>query len=74
MTGIRSVVPFSSDEHLPVRNVTRGRYPHLADRCHAHTEGDVAFDLEPAAAGSDGARQETAARSRTAACKSPCPA
>jgi hypothetical protein len=35
---------------LPVRNVTRTSYPHLAYGRDVCTEGDVAFDLEPVAA------------------------
>ena len=50
MTGIRSAVPVSSAEYLPVRNVTRTGNTQVARSHDARAEGDVAFDLEPAAA------------------------
>jgi hypothetical protein len=50
LTGIRSAVPVSSAEHLPVRNVTRTGHMHVAHGRDARAEGDVAVDLEPAAA------------------------
>jgi len=50
MTGIRSAVPVSSAEDLPVRNTARTGHMHVPHGRDARAEGDVTVDLEPTAA------------------------
>ncbi len=68
MTGIRSAVGVSSAEYLPVGDVPRAGHLYVADGGDACAEGDVAVDLEAAAAAQRRrAGPGTAARSRAGA-------
>src|SRR4029077_8234744 len=48
--GSRSAVPVSPAEYLAVPDVTRAGHPYITHGYDARAEGDVAFDLKPAAA------------------------